>query len=155
MATQPKSPVAATKPVDLEGNVDALALNAASDPSRSALDALAETSALEMLARVPIPVLAVGHAGVILFANTAFAEMVGRRADVVLAMRFGEIFYTSPTDDSAVSFMREFAGLVVQLAHADGSVVMARMSKSALMRTGDQLALTAFQDITEQMWATS
>jgi hypothetical protein len=51
--------------------------------------------------------------------------------------------------------MREFAGVVVQLAHADGSVVMARMSKSALMRTGDQLALTAFQDITEQLWAIS
>jgi PAS domain S-box-containing protein len=155
MATQPRPPVAATNPVDFEGDVGALVLSAASDPSRSALDALAETPALEMLARVPIPVLAVGHGGVILFANNAFAEMVGRRADEVLAVRFGEIFYTAPTDDSAVSFVREFAGLVVQLAHADGSVVMARMSKSALRRTGDQLALTAFQDITEHMWATS
>jgi PAS domain S-box-containing protein len=132
-----------------------LVLSAASDPSESALEALTETSALEMLDRVPIPVLAVGQDGVIRFVNSAFAEMVGRRADVVLAMRFGEIFYTSPTDDSAVSFMREFAGVVVQLAHADGSVVMARMSKSALMRTGDQLVLTAFQDITEQLWAIS
>jgi hypothetical protein len=110
-----------------------LVLSAASDPSESTLEALTETSALEMLDRVPIPVLAV----------------------VVLAMRFGEIFYTSPTDDSAVSFVREFAGVVVQLAHADGSVVMARTSKSALMRTGDELALTAFQDITEQLWAIS
>jgi PAS domain S-box-containing protein len=107
-----------------------------------------------MLDRLPIPVLAVGDGGAILFANSAFAEMVGRCADAVLTMRFGEIFHNPLTDSSAVSFMREFAGLVVQLAHADGSVVLARMSKSALRRTGDQLALTAFQDITEQMWAT-
>jgi PAS domain S-box-containing protein len=130
-------------------------LSAASDPSQSALETLAATSALEMLDRVPIPVLAVGQGGVILFANSAFAEMVGRCAEGVLGMRFGEIFCTSPTDDSAVSFMREFAGLVVELAHADGSVVLARMSKSALMRTADQLTLTAFQDITEQLWSIS
>ena len=37
--------------------------------------------------------------------------------------------------------------------HADGSVVRAKMSKSALMRDDDPLALATFHDLTEQLWA--
>jgi hypothetical protein len=45
----------------------------------------------------------------------------------------------------------EFA--LVELMHADGSVVRARMSKSAPMRDDDPLALATFHDLTEQLWA--
>jgi hypothetical protein len=40
----------------------------------------------------------------------------------------------------------EFA--LVELMHADGSVVRARMSKSAPMRDDDPLALATFHDLT-------
>ena len=43
--------------------------------------------------------------------------------------------------------------MIVELAHKDGSVVRALMSRSALMRTDDQIALATFQDLTEQLWA--
>lgn len=42
--------------------------------------------------------------------------------------------------------------MVVELAHKDGSVVRAMMSKSAVRRVDDQFALAAFQDLTEQLW---
>jgi hypothetical protein len=42
--------------------------------------------------------------------------------------------------------------MVVELAHKDGSVVRALMSKSALIRADDQFALATFQDLTEQLW---
>ena len=42
--------------------------------------------------------------------------------------------------------------MVVELAHKDGSVVRALMSKSAMTRADDQIALATFQDLTEQLW---
>jgi hypothetical protein len=44
--------------------------------------------------------------------------------------------------------------MIVELAHKDGSIVRALMSRSALMRAGDQFALAVFQDLTEQLWET-
>ena len=49
--------------------------------------------------------------------------------------------------------MRANAGLLVDLVHHDGSIVRARMSKSALLRGDDPVALATFEDLTEQLWA--
>lgn len=124
----------------------------AASGTRSAVAALSEMPAVEVLGRLPIPVLAVSQSGGILFANDAFAEMIGLPAATVQATHFDQIFHAAPSGHSVVSFMREFAGLVVELVHADGSVVSARMSSSALLRSDDPVALTSFQDLTEQMW---
>jgi hypothetical protein len=42
--------------------------------------------------------------------------------------------------------------MLVELAHKDGSIVRALMSRSALMRADDQFALAVFQDLTAQLW---
>ncbi|HKP42061.1 PAS domain-containing protein [Mycobacterium sp.] len=113
---------------------------------------LADLPALVVLERIPVPVLAIAEDGTILFANTAFAEMVGRTLDAVKALRFGQIFHTMPSDGSAVSAVRAHADLVVELIHEDSSIVRARMSKSALLRGDDPVALATFQDLTERLW---
>ncbi|MEV0670413.1 PAS domain-containing protein [Mycobacterium sp. NPDC050441] len=109
--------------------------------------------ALVVLERFPVPVLAIAEDGTILFANSAFGEMVGRGADAVKNMPFAEVFHSLPADESAVSVMRANAGLLVDLVHHDGSIVRARMSKSALLRGDDPVALATFEDLTEQLWA--
>lgn len=109
--------------------------------------------ALVVLERFPVPVLAISEDGTILFANTAFGEMVGRGTDEVKNMPFAEVFHSVPADESAVSVMRAQAGMLVELVHHDGSIVRARMSKSALLRGDDPVALATFQDLTEQLWA--
>lgn len=48
--------------------------------------------------------------------------------------------------------MRAHADLVVELKHDDGSIVRALMSKSALLRGDDPVALACFQDLTEKLW---
>jgi hypothetical protein len=48
--------------------------------------------------------------------------------------------------------VRAYANLIVELVHQDGSIVRARMSKSALLRGDDPVALATFQDLTEQLW---
>ncbi|WP_225593083.1 PAS domain S-box protein [Mycolicibacterium fortuitum] len=122
------------------------------DP-QSPMTLLQNIPALVVLERFPVPVLAIAEDGTILFANTAFGEMVGRVTDAVKRMQFAEVFHSLPTDGSAVSVMRANAGLLVELIHHDGSIVRARMSKSALLRGDDPVALATFEDLTEQLWA--
>lgn len=113
---------------------------------------LKQLPALVILERIPVPVLAIGHDGSILFTNTAFADMVGFDPEEVLTLRFQQIFHHAPDSDSLLSVVHALANMVVELAHKDGSVVRALMSRSAVMRADDQFALAAFQDLTEQLW---
>jgi PAS domain S-box-containing protein len=113
---------------------------------------LKELPALVVLERLPVPVVAIGEDGTILFANAAFAEMLGYTAEAVKSMKFRQIFHTMPADESAVSVVRAHADLIVELIHQDSSIVRARMSKSALLRGDDPVALATFQDLTERLW---
>ena len=122
--------------------------------SQSPMTALTQLPAVVVLKRIPVPVLAIAHDGSILFTNTAFAEMVGREQDEVLSLRFHQIFHQVPASESLLSVVHALANLIVELAHKDGSIVRALMSRSALMRADDQFALALFQDLTEQLWET-
>jgi PAS domain S-box-containing protein len=113
---------------------------------------LKQLPALVVLERIPIPVLAIAGDGALLFANTAFSEMVGRAREDIVAMKFDEIFHLPLTEESAVSVVQSLANEVVELAHFDGSSVRALMSRSALIRADDDVALATFQDLTEQLW---
>ncbi|WP_209305695.1 PAS domain S-box protein [Mycobacterium sp. PS03-16] len=114
---------------------------------------LRQMPALVLLERFPVPVLAIADDGAILFANEAFADMVGHRQADVATMRFRQLFHTVPADESALSVVHAHADLVVELAHRDGSIVRARMSKSALLRDDDPVAVATFLDLTERLWS--
>jgi PAS domain S-box-containing protein len=120
--------------------------------SQSPMATLEQLPALVLLERIPIPTLAVLRDGTIVFANGAFAEMVGRAADEVVSLRFHEVFHGAPITESALSVVDGLANMVVELAHKDGSTVRALMSRSALRRSDDEIALATFQDLTEQLW---
>ena len=124
-----------------------------SHPSESPMTTMTQLPALVVLERIPVPVLAIVQDGTILFANNAFAEMVDHTPEDVLALKFHQIFHQAATAESVLSAVRALANMIVELAHKDGSVVRALMSRSALMRTDDQIALATFQDLTEQLWA--
>jgi PAS domain S-box-containing protein len=113
---------------------------------------LKELPALVVLERLPVPAVAIAEDGAILFANAAFAEMLGYIPDDVKALKFGEIFHTTTADESAVAVVRAYANLIVELVHKDHSIVRARMSKSALRRGNDPVALATFEDLTEKLW---
>lgn len=113
---------------------------------------LEQLPALVVLERIPIPVLAIANDGALVFANSAFSEMVGRVREDVVSMKFDEIFHVPLNEESAVSVVQSLANEIVELAHADGSSVRALMSRSALIRADDDIALATFQDLTEQLW---
>ncbi|MCT7660151.1 PAS domain-containing protein [Mycobacterium deserti] len=105
-----------------------------------------------VLERMPVPVLAIGEDGSLMFANAAFAEMLGHSAETLAALKFHEIFQAATRDEPPVSLVHAYAGEIVALMHADGSVVRAKMSKSALLRENELMALATFDDLTEQLW---
>lgn len=124
-----------------------------SQTDQSPMTTLQQLPALVVLERLPVPVLAIANDGTILFANTAFAEIVGCSTEEVLSLKFHQVFHSASADESVLSVVRGLANMVVELAHKDGSVVRALMSRSALRRSDDHIALATFQDLTEQLWA--
>src|ERR1700677_2469225 len=87
--------------------------------SQSPMATLKQLPALVVLERIPVPVLAIAHDGALVFANSAFSEMVGRAPEDVLTLTFDEIFHLPPTAESAVSIVQAMANMVVELAHQD------------------------------------
>ena len=87
-----------------------------------------------------------------MFANTAFADMVGYPHEGLLGSSFPEIFNTVPAAVCALSNVSALANLVVELRHCEGWTVRARMSKSALRRRDDAVVLVTFADLTERLW---
>ena len=119
---------------------------------QSPLEMLLQMPALAVLERLPQPALAVDHQETILFANDAFCEMLGHAPDELWAMKFGDIFCSPATHDCAVALVHAYSDRLVELAHKDGHPVWARMSKSAIRRRDDTLALVTFHDHTEELW---
>ena len=118
----------------------------------SPMDVLMRLPAVVVLERVPVPSLAMTRDGIILFANTAFAEMVGHRQDSLAGLAFPEIFHTVPAVIGALSGVDALANLVVELRHCEGWTVRAKVSKSAMMRRDDPVVLVTFDDLTERLW---
>jgi PAS domain S-box-containing protein len=108
--------------------------------------------ALVVLERLPAPALAVDRAGTILFANGSFCDMVGYSSDEVLSVNFEDIFYRLPADDRWVALVGTGAKSLVELRHKAGHSVWASMSKSAMRRRDDTVALVTFHDRTEELW---
>ncbi len=121
-------------------------------PGDSPMDVLTRLPAVVVLERIPVPTLAMARDGIILFANTAFAEMVGHRQDRLAGQAFPEVFHTVPAALCAPSGVDALANLVVELQHCEGWTVRARMSKSALMRRDDPVVLVTFENLTERLW---
>jgi PAS domain S-box-containing protein len=116
------------------------------------MDTLRQLPVLVVLERLPVATLAIAENGSIVFANTACADMLGYDQDELATLKFRDIFFTLPVAASPVAAVHSHAELVVELAHKDGSIVRARMSRSALMRGDDRVVLAAFDDLTEQLW---
>jgi len=116
------------------------------------IDELQRMPALLVLERLPAPALAVDRAGTILFANGSFCDMVGHSPDELLQMEFEDIFRSPPADDPWVTLVGTGAKRLVELRHKAGHSVWASMSKSAMRRRDDTVALVTFHDRTEELW---
>lgn len=118
----------------------------------SPMDILSRLPAVVVLERLSVPALAMARDGVILFANTAFAEMMGYEQDGLAGSAFYEVFHALPAGVAALSGFDGMANLVVELRHREGWTVLAKMSQSALIRRDDPVVLVTFENLTERLW---
>ena len=121
-------------------------------PDQLPIDELQRMPALVVLQRLPVPALAVDRMGTIVFVNSSFCDMVGYPPDELLSMNFEDMFFCVPADDSWVALVGTGAKRLVELWHKSGHTVWANMSKSAMRRRDDTVALVTFHDRTEELW---
>ena len=119
---------------------------------QSPSDALMQMPASALLERFSAPVLGIARDGKVVFANTAFCDMLGYTQEALLTLGIDQI--SNLDGKSAFTLMRAPADAPVQFVHRDGFIVAATMSMSALRRDDDPLAITWFKDVTEQLWNT-
>jgi PAS domain-containing protein len=112
--------------------------------------------ALTLLDRLPIPMLATGLNGVVVYTNPAFATMLGHHPDTIMltGKRLPELLAghseTPPRD--CVTVLRAAGTVVVDWLHAQGFPVRSVISDSVFVRAADQIMLIGVTDITELMW---
>lgn len=121
-------------------------------PADSPMEILSRLPAVVVLERLPVPSLAMARDGIILFANRAFAEMVGYELEALAGSVFPEMFHTVPATLCAVSGVDAVANLIVELRHCEGWTVRARMSQTAMLRQADPVVLVTFDNLTERLW---
>ena len=117
---------------------------------------LHELPALILLDRLPTPILATGLDGVLIYANPAFATMLGRPGTATLteqplpALLAG---YSATPPRDCVTALRAAAGtVVIDWLHAEGFAVRTVVSNALLLRATDPILLISITDITELMW---
>ena len=105
---------------------------------------------------MPAPLLAFCADGTVVFANRAFAAMVGSTPEMLTSQGFHEIFETLPEDESPLAVVRARAHEIVELVHRDGWVVQARLSSMLVVESRpmghDEVGLVMLVDVTEELW---
>jgi PAS domain-containing protein len=121
-------------------------------------DYLRALPALILLDRIPIPMLATGLDGVVVYTNPAFATMLGHHPDNVMltgqqlpALLAGHSA-TPPRD--CVTALSAANNVIVDWLHVEGFPVRSVISETVFVRTTDQILLFGITDITELIWTT-
>src|ERR1700759_3894585 len=118
---------------------------------------LHELPALILLDRLPTPMLATGLDGVLIYANPAFATMLGHPGPTTLteqplpALLAG---YSATPPRDCVTALRAAGTVVIDWLHAEGFPVRTVVSDSLLVRATDRILLISITDVTELMWST-
>jgi PAS domain-containing protein len=124
-------------------------------PPNSPDDYLRALPASVLLDRIPVPMIATGLDGIVVYNNPAFATMLGHGPDVTLA-GYGlpallEGHSKTPPPD-CVTALRTADNVLVDWLHSEGFPVRSVISESLYIRATDQILLFGVTDITELIW---
>lgn len=74
--------------------------------------------------------MAIASDGTVVFANRAFAALVGQTPPQLARMRSSDVFLSIADDDAACRTLTALAGSDVEMLHGDLYVVMARLRRT-------------------------
>jgi PAS domain-containing protein len=111
--------------------------------------------AASLLDRLPVPMLATGHDGIVVYNNPAFSAMLGHAREVTLAGYSLSALLdghsaTPPRD--CVNVLRTANSVIINWHHAEGFPVRSVMSETLSLRATDEILLFGVTDITELIW---
>jgi PAS domain S-box-containing protein len=112
-----------------------------------------QTPALLVLEQYPVPAIALADDGAILFANTAFAAILGCSRDAVTSMSYKDVFSALPTGETLFAVAHLRADTIGNSLHLGGSTFFAKMSKSAIARGADLCAIATFEELMARLLA--
>ncbi len=106
---------------------------------------------LRALTQHPVPVIAAADDGAIVFANTAFADVLSCSCDAVRSMSYEDIRSFLPRDETLVAVTRlgtNSIGRVLQLGEA---TLFVKMRRSAIPSAADSGPITLFEGLMKRL----
>ncbi len=114
---------------------------------------LCQIPVLRALEQYPIAAVAVADDGAVLFANTAFVEVLGCSCDAVTSMSYADIFCALPTDETLFAVTRLCPNTLGSSPHSGGATCFVKMRKLAVLNGTASVAITAFDELLERLSA--
>ena len=117
-------------------------------PGDSLIAESRQISALGVLAHYPVPVIAVADDGAVLFANTAFAHLLGCSCDAVTSISYEDICSVLPADETFLPVTR----LGPSLMPLGQATFFVKMRRSAIPGAADSDAVAMFEELMKRLW---
>ena len=108
---------------------------------------------LRALEQYPIAAVAVADDGAVLFANTAFAEVLGCSCDAVTSMSYADISCALPTDEALFAVTRLCPNTLGSSPQSGRATCFVKMRKLAIANGAASVAITAFEELMDRLCA--
>jgi hypothetical protein len=106
---------------------------------------------LRVLMQHPVPVIAVADGGVVVFANTAFADVLSCSCGAVTAMSYEDICSVLPSDEILVAVARLGADTIGRLLQTGEATLFVKMRRSAVVGAADSGPVLLFEGLMRRL----
>jgi hypothetical protein len=104
-------------------------------------------SPLRVLTQHPVPVIAVADDGVVVFANTAFADFLSCSCDAVTSSSYEDICSFLPADEMLLAVTRLGPGPIGRVLHLGQATLFVKIRRSAIVSAANWGRITRFEGL--------
>jgi PAS domain-containing protein len=120
-------------------------------PRDSRHDETPHTSVLGVLEQCPIPVIAAAADGTVLFANNAFAHLLGYSRDAITSFSYEDICSFLPAGETLFAITRLGTHSIGRLHTLGQATIFVKILKSAILHDADSDAVTLVKELGEHL----
>jgi len=104
-------------------------------------------SALRVLTQHPVPVVAAADDGAVVFANTAFADVLSCSRDAVTSISYDDICSLLPPDEILLAVTRLGSGPIGRVLQLGQATLFVKMRRSAIISAATWSPVTRFEGL--------
>lgn len=109
------------------------------------------TTALRALEQHPVAAIAVADDGAVLFANTAFAKLLGCSCDALTSMSRDDICSTLPAGETLFAVARLCPHTIGRSLRLGQATCFVKVCRSAILDGAESVAMAMFEGLTERL----